>query len=136
MSFSSDVQKWARATNTSMSKTVRGVCLIAVQEVVKRTPVGETARLRGNWFATIGTPSREVSEAGDSDGGPTIARAQGAISKAPGEQFWFTNNLPYAIPIEFFGHSSVKAPEGMVRVTAENIRANMRAEVRKHEPRQ
>lgn len=133
MSFSSDVQKWAKATDTSMSQAIRGVCLKAVAEVVKRTPVDQ-GRLRGNWFATIGTPSREVSEAGDSDGGPTIARAQPAISKAPGEQFWFTNNLPYAIPIEF-GHSTVKSPEGMVRVTAESIRANMRAEVRKHEPR-
>lgn len=133
MSFSSDVQKWAKATDTSMSKVVRGVCLSAVKEVVKRTPV-DSGRLRGNWFATIGTPSREVSEAGDKEGGPTIARAQGAISKAPGNQFWLTNNLPYAVPIEFW-HSTVKSPEGMVRVTAENIRANMREEVRKHEPR-
>ena len=133
MSFSSDVQKWAKATDTSMSKVVRGVCLSAVKEVVKRTPV-DSGRLRGNWFATIGTPSRDTTEAGERDIDPVVARAQAAISKAPGEQFWFTNNLPYAIPIEF-GHSTVKSPEGMVRVTAENIRADMRALVRKHEPR-
>ena len=134
MSFSSDVAKWSKATNTSIYKTIRAVCLMATKEVVERTPV-KIGRLRGNWFATIGAPSNAVTDAVDKDGRATIARAQPAIDKAPGTQFWLTNNLPYAMRIEFEGWSTIKAPAGMVRITAENVRANVREAARQNEPR-
>ena len=134
MSFSSDVEKWSKATNTSIDKTIRAVCLAVTKEVVERTPV-ELGRLRGNWFATIGAPSAAVTETVDKDGRATIARAQPAIDKAPGKQWWLTNNLPYAMRIEFEGWSKIKAPAGMVRITAENVRANVREAAQQNEPR-
>jgi hypothetical protein len=94
----------------------------------------DTGRLRGNWFATIGAPSNAVTETVDNDGRATIARARPAIDKAPGKQWWLTNNLPYAMLIED-GSSKIKAPAGMVRVTAENVRANVREAARQNEPR-
>ena len=133
MSFSSDVEKWSKATNTSIDKTIRAVCLAITKEVVERTPV-KIGRLRGNWFATIGAPSNAVTDVVDKDGRATIARARPAIDKAPGKQWWLTNNLPYAMLIED-GSSKIKAPAGMVRVTAENVRANVREAARQNEPR-
>ena len=133
MSFSSDVAKWSKATNTGIEKTIRAVCLAATKEIVQRTPV-DSGRLRGNWFATISNPSNQQTDMRDKSGRATISRAQTAIKSAPGQQFWLTNNLPYAIPIEY-GHSQEKAPAGMVRITAENIEANMREAARQNEPR-
>lgn len=133
MSFSSDVAKWSKATNTGIDQTIRAVCLSVTKEVVERTPV-DSGRLRGNWFATVGAPSSESTDEADKSGIRTINRAKQAIQDAPGKQWWITNNLPYAVPIEF-GHSTIKAPAGMVRVTAENLAANMREAARQNEPK-
>ena len=132
MSFSSDVEKWAKATNIGIEKTIRAVCLSVTKEVVERTPV-DVGRLRGNWFATVGAPSSQSTDETDKPGRQTINRAKPAIQGAPGKQFWLTNNLPYAVPIEF-GHSAIKAPAGMVRITAANVAANMREAARQNEP--
>lgn len=135
MTFSADVEKWAKATNTGIEKTIRVVCLSVVKEVVERTPVDQ-GRLRGNWFATIGQPSNEETDVVDKsgkEGAATVSRAQPAIKAAPGQQFWLTNNVEYAVPIEF-GHSREKSPAGMVRITAANVEANVREAARQNEP--
>lgn len=133
MSFETDVRKFALKTRRGLDATVRALCLATTKEVVERTPVLE-GRLRGNWFATIGTPSDASTEEVDKIGDATIARAKPVIAKAYGTEWWLTNNLPYVLAIEY-GHSEVKAPEGMVRVTAENITANLRKAARENEPK-
>lgn len=133
MSFESDVRKFAEKTGRGLELTISDLCKAVTKEIVMRTPVKE-GRLRGNWFATIGSPSDEVTDAVDKEGNATIARAQPVIEKAPGKAWWLTNNVVYSIPIEF-GHSRVKAPAGMVRVTAENVEANLRKAARENEPR-
>lgn len=133
MSFESEVKRFAHKTGRGLDATIRAVCLSVTAEVVERTPVLE-GRLRGNWFATIGAPSDAQTDETDKTGKPTISRAGGAIKSAPGTQWWLTNNLPYVLAIEY-GHSSVKAPAGMVRVTAENFRANLRRLARQNAPR-
>lgn len=132
MSFSSDVAKWSKATNTGIDQTIRAVCLSVTQGVVWRTPV-DSGRLRGNWFATVGAPSIELLENVDKSGIRTINRAKRAIQDAPGKQWWITNNLPYAMLIEF-GHSKIKAPAGMVRITAAGVEIDMREAARQNEP--
>ena len=133
MSFESDVRKFALKTGRGLDATIRAVCLATTKEIVERTPVLE-GRLRGNWFATIGNPSDEQTEETDKIGAATIARAGEAIAQSAGQQWWLTNNLPYSLAIEY-GHSQVKAPAGMVRVTAENITANLRKAARDNEPK-
>lgn len=133
MSFESDVRKFAIKTGRGIDATIRAVCLSTTKEVVERTPVLE-GRLRGNWFATIGQPSDKTSDETDKAGASTVSRAGAAIQKSPGAEWWLTNNLPYSLAIEY-GHSHTKAPAGMVRVTAENITANLRKAARDNEPR-
>lgn len=149
MSFASDVAKWAKLTDTGIGDTVRAVCLGITKEVVERTPVGNPekwqnpeaappgyvgGRLRGNWFATIGSPSGRVTNDKDASGEATKERASGSIKDAPGTWWWITNNVPYAIPVEY-GHSQAQAPAGMVRITVENVKANFRKAVRDNEPK-
>lgn len=133
MSFESDVRRFAERTGRSLEQVVRAVCLATTKEVVERTPVLE-GRLRGNWFATTGSPSAQSTSQTDPIGAATVSRAMPAIQDAPGKKWWLTNNLIYAIPIEF-GGSPVKAPAGMVRVTAENITRNVRRAARENAPR-
>lgn len=148
MSFESDVRKFAERTGRSLEQTVRAVCLTLTKQVVQATPVGnprlwrdpESAppgyvggRLRGNWFATVGTPSDDATDSIDESGGRTIAAAGSAIRQAPGKQWWLTNNLPYSLAVEF-GHST-QAPGGMVRIAAENMEKNVRDAARENEPK-
>lgn len=148
MSFESDIRKFAERTGRSLEQTVRAVCLTLTKQVVQSTPVGnpglwrdpESAppgyvggRLRGNWFATVGTPSDDATDSIDESGSRTIAAAGSAIEQAPGKQWWLTNNLPYSLAIEF-GHST-QAPGGMVRIAAANMRKNVRDAARDNEPK-
>lgn len=95
---------------------VRGTLNNFSELLIKATPV-DTGRLRGNWQSTIGTPASGTLEVLDKSGEDAIKRAQETITKMKaGDVFYLTNNLPYAIPIEY-GHSQAQAPNGMLRTT-------------------
>jgi len=97
--------------------------------VVMRTPVGNPdlwagpapkgyvgGRLRANWIVSFDRPDPTTTGAIDKTGSATIAKGITVITHADGEQdIWMTNNLPYALPVEY-GHST-QAPAGMVRVS-------------------
>ena len=92
-------------------KIVRGTLLSLSSAVVKDTPV-VSGRLRSNWIPSINAPkSNEVgvtSEAG------VISEISAVVSNIKlGDTFYLTNNLPYAVRIEY-GYSK-KFPEGMLR---------------------
>lgn len=90
--------------------------------VVLDTPV-DTGRARGNWFASLSTPSSEVDDdAVDKSGAAAIAGIDRlAAGIKIGEVAWLTNNLPYILPLEN-GHSK-QAPTGMVDVNLNAIAA-------------
>jgi hypothetical protein len=73
-------------------------------------------RFRGNWQVTIGSVPAGPVDLIDANGGPTIARGAAELAgfKA-GPTIYLTNNVPYAIPLEY-GHST-QAPAGVVRIT-------------------
>jgi hypothetical protein len=44
------------------------------------------------------------------------------LNKLTGDEaFYLSNNAPYILRIEYEGHSSTKAPEGMVRVSLAEV---------------
>lgn len=117
----------------------RAIALEALSRVVLKTPV-DTGRARGNWQVTQGTPATGTVETEDPSGSATISKGSGeALAARPFTITWISNNLPYIEVLEFGqfkppnpGPSkqkrqrgkvlvkdgfSVKAPEGMVRVT-------------------
>ncbi len=125
-SFANQIRDF-RVDFTNLSDEVYRITVIKFfGQIVRVSPV-DTGRFRGNWFATISTPStrtqmairplnqvnREIEQ--------TVSQADNA------RVFWLTNNLPYAETLEFGGYRdgpktvngfSRQAPQGMVRVTA------------------
>lgn len=115
MSFSDDLKRFAKKT-IGKEKGIRRMAAIDVfSAIITSTPVDKGV-LINNWFATIGRPSNEETH----DPGAAqivIGRLSQDIPKDPKyATIFLTNNLPYAAPIEFDGHSSYKAPQGMVRI--------------------
>lgn len=115
MSFTSDLEKFHKKTMAVHAKVKRASSLDLFSLVVIGTPVDKGV-LRNNWFLAVGNPSGEMIDSSDPSGQIAISRMKSDIDKGDiNDDIYLTNNLPYAVPIEFDGHSG-KAPDGMVRV--------------------
>ena len=117
MSFASQVDKMADKAAVRTSKMVRGTVLGVMRDTIKDTPV-DSGRLRNNWFASIGRPVDAEREQGGKAASASKANAVDVASKFKmGDEIYFTNNLPYAMIIEFGGmvNGSVRKGQGMLR---------------------
>lgn len=76
-------------------------------------------RFRGNWQVSFDSPSDGETGRIDKSGNQTKAAGNALIEqfRVGKKAIYFTNNVPYAYRLEF-GHSK-QAPNGMVRITAE-----------------
>jgi len=118
-SFSADISKFITHAGANMDQAVRMTVVLASQGVIMNTPV-DTGRLRANWQFGQSIPHGELSGL-DTAGAATIAKIAGQVtSLRAGGECWIVNNLPYAGKIEY-GYSTVKAPQGMVRITLMNL---------------
>lgn len=87
--------------------------------VVVTTPVDKGV-LINNWYLTVNSPSSDTRTDENKSGANALAQGEGELFKFDiANDIWITNNLPYAYPIEFDGHSA-KASRGMVRVNSVN----------------
>lgn len=120
--FAIDLKKFGEITREQGRVIFRKIALDLDARIVLGTPV-DTGRARGNWFPSINTPSSRVDlSASDKSGGSAISAAQGIVTVADlGDTIWFTNNLPYILPLEN-GHSK-QAPIGMVDVNLNAVAA-------------
>ena len=99
-----NLEKWGE-------KVVRGTLLSLSSAVIKDTPF-VSGRLRSNWMPSINAP--KLTEAGITSEASKISEVASTVASFKlGDIFYLTNNLPYAVPIEF-GHSK-RFPEGMLR---------------------
>jgi len=115
--FSTDIQKFADKVELDIRDVRRKITLDLFAEVTKRTPV-DTGRLRASWAVSDGQPSSYSAPEGTKGSGPIEAKFY-----LPFDISYVTNNLPYAIPIEY-GHSK-KRPQGMARVSLAVIASNI-----------
>jgi hypothetical protein len=90
---------------------IRGVALQGFSEIIQGSPV-DTGRFRSNWQASLGSrPTGEVETTPYQKNQPaTLEEVQKINSELKGlgeteSNIYFTNNLPYAEPLEK-GHSS------------------------------
>lgn len=126
-SFALNISQFAERAGAAADLVVRKVCLDLMSDITNNTPV-DTGRARANWFASINTP---VSTTVEYSGSPAsaavqaVGNAQVAISQAPGNVFWISNNLPYIYRLEFEGWSK-QAPNGMVRLAIDRAQRAMR----------
>lgn len=127
MNFVESVKLWTNKTDDNIEKIRRAIVLSLFKSVILDTPVLE-GRLRGDWQITSNDPASGEANIIDPDGNKSIQNVSKFVQRMPkGEQdIYLTNNLPYAYKIEYGGHSSIKAPEGMVRKNIVRISENIR----------
>jgi len=116
--FAFDLQKFADKMEQDVGKVRRVMTMDIFAQVTKRTPV-DTGRLRSSWTVSDGGPSDYIAPVGSTGDGKVEANFN-----APFGASFVTNNLPYAIPIEY-GHSRIKRPQGMARVSVAIVEAKM-----------
>ena len=106
-----------------VDRFMRAVTLEATSRFVRRTPV-DTGRARGNWNAEVNKPDLTYDpERLDKPGTATIGLAAPKIRTIgffDGDEGYVANAVPYVRYLE--EGSSAQAPEGMVRVTLEELR--------------
>jgi hypothetical protein len=124
MTLELDIRNFAEKAGVNAQQKVQKICLDLLSGIVLKTPV-DTGRARGNWQASIGNPRTDTIETSDPGGGRTISDGIEATGKAYGNVFWITNNLPYIYRLEYEGWSK-QAPRGMVRLTIEEVRRQLR----------
>ena len=118
--FQASINRFIKSTvPLDLAKTRKAVSLSLLGKIISKTPV-DTGRLRNSWFLSDGVPHQGIGSAGTT---PNVNIT--ATFSNPFEASWIVNNLPYATRIEF-GHSTVKAPAGMVRVSIAELQAELR----------
>ena len=135
-SFSDQLRQFSEAAVQRAELVVQKVAIDCSVSVVDGSPVGNPelwkfpksapagyvgGRFRANWQVSIGSPATGEVNAIDENGGPTKAAGEAVAMTFRHEDrvVYVTNNLPYAIPLEY-GHST-QAPAGMVRITVANF---------------
>ena len=123
-SFALDISRFAKKFGVQANDAARKLILDIQRDVMKATPV-DTGLLRSSWFVGIGAEPPDLPTTPD-EGAAAIASAADRLATFKfGQTIYLTNNQVYAYPIEFLGHSKVKAPEGMLRVTVARYQAAM-----------
>lgn len=127
--FTLAISQFVEKAKAAPALVVRKATIELFSAVVLRTPVGNPdlwagpapkgyvgGRLRANWIVSFDRPDPATTGAIDKTGQATIGKGITVITRADGEHdIYMTNNLPYALPVEY-GHSK-QAPAGMVRVS-------------------
>jgi hypothetical protein len=119
VTFAAELAAFQRKADENMDLLVRNVTIEAANSVIEMSPV-DTGRFRGNWQHGTNNANLVTTQEVDGTGAATKARIAASCANvvAGGDEF-VTNNLPYAIPLEY-GHSQ-QAPAGMVRVTVARL---------------
>lgn len=128
--FVKKVEAFNRKAREKAERNLKRVCLKAFQLIVQRTPV-LTGCARGNWRINFGKePLRTFSaETTDKGGAQTISAGSTQImgNAQLGVRVNMMNSAPYIQRLEH-GYS-VQAPNGMVRITVNEIAAATGAKI-------
>lgn len=133
MSFALDIEKFADDKLAAIENTRRifigNLCLA----IIDRTPV-LSGHLKGNWQPSIGSAEYDEVPRASKDGGFVKQLLLDVLAKLKDDDtFYFSNNAPYVLVIEYEGHSSVKAPDGMVRISLAEVGALINEAIREGE---
>jgi hypothetical protein len=101
------------------------------KRIMQKTPVDEGI-LRGSWTISVGAQDRSAAnkdtgaKQGESLTASELSTFTAAINGISdlniGQIVWINNAMPYVLRIEFDGHSSVKAPAGMVQISINELK--------------
>lgn len=115
--FSVDMSKAIANAEGDVELIVQRAVLGLFRAIVLKTPV-DTGHLAYNWQVSINNPETGERQGVDPGKKVTLDDGQGTINKwtTKDKVIWITNNVSYAQEIEY-GKSTIKAPQGMVRVS-------------------
>tara|TARA_R110000744_G_scaffold104945_4_gene200751 strand:- start:2474 stop:2893 length:420 start_codon:yes stop_codon:yes gene_type:complete len=121
MSFAKQVRRFQLKTQLSMDIIIRKLLFDAYQNLLSLSPV-LTGRFRASWRMSVGQPDLSVEPERESAGPGSgklqsastgeVATAIAGVDTTQDQTYWFTNNLPYARPLE--NGSSQQNPLGIV----------------------
>ena len=114
MSFDSDLNRFIEKTGLETDIVIRKIVFDAHKMVSLKTPV-KTGRARGNWNVSVSSIDRSVDLNKKGYKSPTQRKGDGLKTN------YIVNSLPYIRRLEY-GHSK-QAPNGMVRVTVNELRS-------------
>lgn len=128
--FRLSLAKFAAKAGDRADEVMRVCALEMLSRICLRTPV-DSGRLRGNWQVSIGAPVTSEIDRKDKteNAGPTVAAGSSVIARyTSGPSIWITNNLPYAVSIEY-GLRRRKGPAAMIRLTQREFKGIVGASV-------
>lgn len=115
MSFAGQIRKYAEQQKRRIDDVVAESIVNLSAAVIIQTPVA-TGHLANNWQPTKDAPASGIV---NGDNPAQMAEVEKTVAASVGGVYYLTNNLPYARRVEFEGWS-LKAPQGMLRVSIEN----------------
>ena len=127
-SFEIDLAKFGKKAVNNASQFVRKVGFDMHSRIVQRMPK-DTGRATANQQININSlPSGSVLEF-DKDGNSTISKGEQVLATFNlGDTIFLYNNVEYIVPLEY--GSSRQAPEGMFRISFQDVVNNLGATAR------
>lgn len=123
------LNQYIEKTKLDADKVVRSTLIDLSAKIIMRTPV-DTGRLINNWYPSFERVSLEkTGRTGKGTASVNRVKALLSADTSSGYTYYLTNNLPYAARIEYEGYSKVKAPAGMIRITAAELDDSLRKAV-------
>lgn len=118
-SFELQIKEFENMTAEKSELLFKKVCFDLSNSIIMDSPV-DTGRLRSNFQPDIDNTEKSILESEDKSGSATVAKVSTTTNKLKlGQYFTLTNNLDYAIHLEFgtakFGFSP-KSPKGFIGI--------------------
>lgn len=127
-SFSADIARFAKLSNSSIDKTARAIALELFSSTIKDCPA-DTGRARGSLQTTIDAPAADDPVRTESE---SMAEASQVSARfGMGKVIYLTSNLPYIYRLEYLGWSQ-QAPSGFMRKNAARIESIVRNAAREN----
>ena len=119
-SFTLDLERFGKKAIGNANKIVRKIVFDMHSRIVERTPVDTGRAKANNQVCLHSIPHTSVMDV-DKSGNATIMKGQTVMSRFNlGDTVFIYNNLEYIIALEY-GHSRQQAPNGMFRITFEEV---------------
>jgi len=133
--FAATVQLFAQKAQKRADVILRRVALAGFNGVIRKSPV-DTGRFRGNWNVGLNRVNTATTSAAPSHSAGAVSGANlssnelgrgfSIIASATfGDTIYISNNLHYAIPLEY-GRSR-QASGGMLRITFEELKISLQS---------
>ena len=117
--FLDTITQWIEETETRVDETLQTIVLKIGESVVTLSPV-DTGRFKGNWQLGIDQTTTSSLVRMDPEGFATLSEiAQKVNSFTAGQIAYIQNHVLYGYDLEY--GSSMQAPDGVVRVTAQRF---------------